>query len=148
MIDIHSHILYDIPGDDGSQSEAMTWEMIDQALQAGIRHIICTPHVNKRGQVPDWGLIQERIADLNQFLEEKGLPLQLHSGGEIRLDESVGNLLEGANRVDSALVSKIAESFGAINKVESVATKESMDADSPCIINNSFKSARDIKETQ
>ena len=44
MIDIHSHIL---PGiDDGSRSLSMSLEMAKQAVENGITHMICTPHIH------------------------------------------------------------------------------------------------------
>ena len=48
MIDIHVHIL---PGvDDGARDDAMTAEMMQRAADAGIRSIICTPHVYRAEQ--------------------------------------------------------------------------------------------------
>ena len=48
MIDIHVHIL---PGvDDGARDDAMTAEMLERAADAGIRTIVCTPHVYRAEQ--------------------------------------------------------------------------------------------------
>ena len=42
MIDIHSHILYNV--DDGPKSKEETIEMLEQAVQEGISEIISTSH--------------------------------------------------------------------------------------------------------
>ena len=43
MIDIHSHILYDI--DDGSESLDMSLQMLRMSVDSGVTDIIATPHV-------------------------------------------------------------------------------------------------------
>nr|WP_278722289.1 CpsB/CapC family capsule biosynthesis tyrosine phosphatase [Acidaminococcus fermentans] len=43
MIDIHSHILYDIPGDDGARDRSMSLDMLRQAAEAGTRELFAPP---------------------------------------------------------------------------------------------------------
>ena len=52
MIDIHSHILYDI--DDGSESLDMSLQMLRMSVDSGVTDIIATPHVNRQGHIPYW----------------------------------------------------------------------------------------------
>ena len=52
MIDIHSHILYDI--DDGSESLDMSLQMLRMSVDSGVTDIIATPHVNRQGHIPAW----------------------------------------------------------------------------------------------
>ena len=54
MIDIHSHILYDIEGDDGSRSLDMSLGMLRQAAASGVTDMFATPHMHRRGVVPSW----------------------------------------------------------------------------------------------
>ena len=44
MIDIHCHILPNVPGDDGSPDLEETVKMFELARADGIDTIICTPH--------------------------------------------------------------------------------------------------------
>ena len=66
MFDIHSHILYNIDGDDGSRSEAMSLAMLQQAAAAGTTDLFATPHFHRRGICPNWDTITERLAQLQQ----------------------------------------------------------------------------------
>lgn len=59
MIDIHSHILYDIEGDDGSRSLDMSLGMLRQAAASGVTDMFATPHMHRRGVVPSWASIVE-----------------------------------------------------------------------------------------
>ena len=52
MIDIHSHILYDIEGDDGSRSETMSLGMLRQAAASGTNHIFDTTHMHRQEVMP------------------------------------------------------------------------------------------------
>lgn len=52
MIDIHSHILYDIPGDDGARDRSMSLDMLRQAAEAGTRELFATPISTAGASVP------------------------------------------------------------------------------------------------
>ena len=86
MIDIHSHILYDIEGDDGSRSETMSLGMLRQAAAAGTTHIFATPHMHRHEVVPSWSSIEERVAELQQKADAEGIPITIHTGAEVSLD--------------------------------------------------------------
>lgn len=73
MIDLHSHVLYDIEGDDGSRSEAMSLELLRLAEASGTETLFVTPHCHRRGVVPRW----QSITDI--FPEQKAFPV--HSCG-------------------------------------------------------------------
>ena len=62
MIDIHSHILYDI--DDGSESLDMSLQMLRMSVDSGVTDIIATPHVNRQGHIPAWQTILDKAAAL------------------------------------------------------------------------------------
>lgn len=95
MIDIHSHILYDIPGDDGARDRSMSLDMLRQAAEAGTRKLFATPHFHRRGICPSWDVITERLAQLQQAADDTGIPIRLHSGAEVSLDADTLNYLPG-----------------------------------------------------
>ncbi|NMH60506.1 CpsB/CapC family capsule biosynthesis tyrosine phosphatase [Alteromonas ponticola] len=94
MIDIHSHI---IPGiDDGARSMEMALSMARQTEQAGVTHLVCTPHIH-------WGYfdnsvetIRHGFEQLQGEVEKAGIPLGLSFAGEVRINEMVPIWLKDA----------------------------------------------------
>ena len=83
MIDLHSHILRGI--DDGARTVAESVEIARAAVADGINVIAATPHV--RDDWPtDAGLMEERVAELQDELDRTGIPLDVRVGGEIAID--------------------------------------------------------------
>src|SRR5262245_18238570 len=85
MIDLHSHIL---PGiDDGARTLDDSLGIARAAVTDGIVAIAGTPHVRD-----DWptepALMEARVAELRNAIEEEGIPLDVVPGGEI----SIGHL--------------------------------------------------------
>lgn len=94
MIDLHSHIVYGI--DDGSKSLEMSLGMLRMAVQAGTTQIFATPHVNRRGVVPAWQEICEKIDVLQDRVQEERIPITIHRGAEVELNyDSLRFLREG-----------------------------------------------------
>lgn len=87
MIDVHSHI---IPGiDDGSRSMEMSLTMAKQSVDAGVTHVVCTPHIH-------WGVFDNTRADieagfeqLQNAVQQANLPLSLSWAGEVRIKEII-----------------------------------------------------------
>lgn len=80
MIDTHSHILHGV--DDGSASLDDSLQMAREAFAAGIREIVCTPHLDD----PDSSVIWragDALAELRSRLEEEGVGLSLRLGFEV-----------------------------------------------------------------
>lgn len=98
MIDIHTHILYDIEGDDGSRSQEMTLEMLKMAVNSGTTAMIATPHINRQGIIPSWQSILDRVEQVNQLAAVNELPIKIYSGGEVQLDYDAMAKLTGENR--------------------------------------------------
>ena len=82
MIDIHCHIL---PGiDDGASDLDTSLEMINMAVRDGITHIVATPHYRHK-EGPDMQAIDSRVEQLRGEIVERGIPLTLLVGADIRL---------------------------------------------------------------
>ena len=86
MIDLHSHILYTIEGDDGSRSQEMSLDMLRMAVEAGTTDIFATPHVNRRGIVPHWEDIVTRTEELREAAVQANIPIRVHTGAEVELN--------------------------------------------------------------
>lgn len=87
MIDVHSHI---IPGiDDGARDMEMALAMAQQTMDAGVTHLVCTPHMH-------WGTfdntkdtIQAGYTALVAAIDQAGIDLTLSWAGEVRVNEMV-----------------------------------------------------------
>lgn len=89
MIDLHCHIL---PGvDDGAQTLEDSLEMARKAISQGITHLMCTPHHNNGKYTNPADQVIEKVATLQQELDDRHLALTLLEGQEVRI---TGSLLE------------------------------------------------------
>jgi protein-tyrosine phosphatase len=78
VIDIHSHIIYDI--DDGSKSLEVSLEMLRMAADAGTTDIVASPHANGEYQFqPE--VNRERIAELQAQVSD----IRIHTGCDFHL---------------------------------------------------------------
>jgi len=81
MIDLHTHIL---PGvDDGSVDLEMSLAMGRFGVEQGLSVVAATPHFY---EIPDWGLVKAKVAELQQAFDENQIPLKLVAGAEIFID--------------------------------------------------------------
>jgi len=96
MIDIHSHILYGI--DDGSQSVEMSLEMLRMSAASEVTDIFATPHVNRRGVVPEWSVITAKTAELQQQAQAAGIPIRIHTGAEVELNYDTLQFIQAGSR--------------------------------------------------
>lgn len=80
-IDIHSHIL---PGaDDGSDSFAMSMQMLRIAVDEGISEMILTPHNKPGHRHMPFSKIAFRIEKLQKLMAEEKMEIELHTGSEL-----------------------------------------------------------------
>ena len=87
MIDIHSHILYNL--DDGATDIEESISMAHEAYSSGVTDIICTPHYNKFNNVNfSKEIAIERLKLLQSKLESINCPIKLYIGNEIYLDDT------------------------------------------------------------
>ena len=88
MIDLHCHIL---PGlDDGPKSVDLAIEMAGIAQSDGIRKIVATPHLFKGAfGCEDLGVIEQKRAELEGRLIEKGVSVEILAGAEVHLSHNL-----------------------------------------------------------
>lgn len=90
MVDIHTHIIPNI--DDGSKSVEETFNLLNEAKEAGFSDIIVTPHYitnyyeTPGAEVKFWKESLQKIAD------EKNVGIKIHSGMEIYICEELSEL--------------------------------------------------------
>lgn len=89
FIDIHSHIIHCV--DDGSRSLDDSLIYLKQAKKAGIKKIICTPHISIC-DVSRINLIKKNYLILKE--EAEALGIQLYLGTEIMLTENTIDLFK------------------------------------------------------
>jgi protein-tyrosine phosphatase len=80
VIDLHCHLL---PGiDDGARDLDDSVAMARAALAGGVEAIVATPHVS--GNYPNEPLaLAGRVAQVQDAIDEAGVPLHVHQGAEI-----------------------------------------------------------------
>ena len=84
MIDLHSHILGGL--DDGARNLEESIAIARSAVADGISAIAATPHV--RDDYPTSAEEMERgVGELRAALAKEGVPLYVHPGGEVALEE-------------------------------------------------------------
>lgn len=97
MIDLHTHILYDL--DDGALTLEESLEMARIAVADGIRTVAATPHspasIASRHYSPN--LIVQRLDQLCAALQSEGIDLTVVAGTEIAYD---GGIVEQLRRGD------------------------------------------------
>lgn len=92
MIDIHSHILFDV--DDGPVSIEQSIEMLETAANEGIRNIISTSHLYHPQYSVAANVVKKQVKQLQNEMYERGIPMTIHLGHEVRLNEKVVSLYE------------------------------------------------------
>ena len=94
MTDLHCHIL---PGlDDGAKTPETTLQMAQQAVQSGVRQIVCTPHCTTGDPRLRTRLtrIKKAVEVLNYVFGQMQLPLTLYAGIELLCNDRLSETLE------------------------------------------------------
>ncbi|MFJ7661015.1 tyrosine-protein phosphatase [Lysinibacillus sp. NPDC097162] len=86
---MHSHILVNV--DDGPETVEETFRLFEQAIMEGITAIISTSHALHPKHNVHVHVVHEQIAQLQQEIDRRNMPLTLYPGHEVRL---AGNILE------------------------------------------------------
>lgn len=87
MIDMHNHILFGV--DDGPQTIEESMELIKEASNKGVTHIIFTPHFNKRNYHLNNDKVSVNFQKLKEAINNENINIELYLGNEVYLD-SVG----------------------------------------------------------
>ena len=83
MIDLHNHLL---PGiDDGAPDMETALALARIAVDDGITHMVCTPHIHPGRYANTPATIDEGLAQFRQALDAAGIPLQVGAASEVRI---------------------------------------------------------------
>ncbi len=88
MVDIHSHILFDI--DDGAETLQDSVEMCIDAYKNGYKAVVATPHFNDYSNID--GFVRERnskVRELRRVLQDGNIPLAVAVGAELYLCDEI-----------------------------------------------------------
>lgn len=91
FVDIHCHLVPSI--DDGAKTWDESLEMARMAVADGIQTIVVTPHQLGNYSHNTGQSIRERTAELQQFLNENQVPLQVLPGADVRIEPEMIRLL-------------------------------------------------------
>ena len=87
MIDIHNHIL---PGlDDGARTVEEALTLLQLAIDDGVTHLVCTPHIHPGRYHNTLWDIQGAFDQFTMLPEIKALPIQLAMAAEVRLSDEI-----------------------------------------------------------
>ena len=93
FVDIHCHCL---PGlDDGPRNSYESLALCQALVNDGISVVIATPH--QLGQFDGYNepaKVRNAVQELNKELESNKIPLTVMPGGDVRIDERIGSLIE------------------------------------------------------
>lgn len=93
MIDIHSHIIYNV--DDGSKSLKESLDILTDAESEGVTDIILTPHyINGSRYDATLSTLRERLETLKKRAQEIGINVNLYLGNEAFIEYNLKELLE------------------------------------------------------
>ena len=84
MIDLHSHFLYNV--DDGSWDIDTTIEMLHQAEEAGITHLLATPHVDEQTDDSKIKQIQAVFSEILEIIKKEKLNVKIKLAAELGYD--------------------------------------------------------------
>ena len=82
MIDLHSHLL---PGiDDGAPDLATALQLAQIAVNDGITHMVCTPHIHPGRYENTIETIEQALVELQQGLFKQQINLTINAAAEVR----------------------------------------------------------------
>ena len=88
MIDLHSHILFDI--DDGPDTLYESMRLCEMGMEYGIDRMTATSHLYHPGEVVQYlRRRNDRILRLREEIQKRGLDLRLYPGAEVYVDDAI-----------------------------------------------------------
>jgi protein-tyrosine phosphatase len=100
--DVHCHLL---PGlDDGPKTLDASLELAQQLVVQGLTDVVASPHQLGEFELDNHAtLVDQRVAQLQQAIDDRGIPLRLHAGGDVRVDDRLVELLSAEPPAVSAV---------------------------------------------
>ncbi|GGC06632.1 exopolysaccharide biosynthesis protein [Marinobacterium zhoushanense] len=93
MVDLHNHLL---PGiDDGAEDLSKALELARIAVDDGITHLVCTPHIHPGRYENSPATIDPALEQFRKGLQEQGIALKVSAAAEVRFGLE---LMEGIAR--------------------------------------------------
>lgn len=92
MIDMHSHIIYEV--DDGAKSIEQSLQILKEAHKVGFEKIVVTPHYMEGYYEKEKQEIKEKIEILKEELKKIECPIEILQGNEIYITDEINELLE------------------------------------------------------
>lgn len=89
MIDIHTHIIFDV--DDGSKSLEQSIKYLKEAKKIGVNKIVCTPHISHDNKEKALKIVKN-FKELKE--EAKKYNIDLYLGNEIMIKDNTIDLLK------------------------------------------------------
>jgi protein-tyrosine phosphatase len=83
LIDLHNHMLPSI--DDGAHSVDIALQMALQALDSGVTHVVCTPHIHSGYYDNSLTTIQMATQEFAEYLQLHQCPLKIACAAEVRI---------------------------------------------------------------
>lgn len=88
MIDLHSHVLYDI--DDGPDTMYESMRLCETGVEYGIDGIVATPHLPDPDEVDSFVRRRnDRVLRVREEIAKRELPLRLYAGAEVYVEDSI-----------------------------------------------------------
>lgn len=94
MIDIHTHIIYDV--DDGSDTIEESVAILKSACKNGVTDIILTPHYIESNEY-NMEKVYEHFDALKQEIDKQNIDIKLHLGNEVAVYGNISGLLNEHN---------------------------------------------------
>lgn len=88
MIDLHSHVLFDI--DDGPETLYESMRLCEMGVEYGIDRIAATSHLYHPDEIATFlRRRNDRVFRLREEISRQGLPLRIYAGAEVFVDDSI-----------------------------------------------------------
>lgn len=92
LVDVHCHCL---PGlDDGPKDLDASLDLCEALVDDGFSHVVATPHQLGRYEANDRARIDGAYKQLCTAVEAAGIPLTIHLGADVRIDDQLAERIE------------------------------------------------------
>jgi len=97
MIDIHTHVL---PGiDDGAQNIFESFEILQALADQGVTELIATPHIISGVYENTRSIIDRKLIEVQNLIEERQLSIKIHPGAELYCEPDLVSKVKRENLI-------------------------------------------------